>query len=201
MTSTSYIKNTAVNDRPERPLILIAGPSGSGKDTIADKICERYGLKKLISYATRSPRFEGEGTHVFTDKDHFPNPEDVVAWTSIYDEWYGATKEQVDSADVYVINGQGAILLKDRYKTSRPVFFVFLTVDDSCREERMAERGSSESEFKKRRLHDTMYLSEAKMAARLYRHSLFVENNEIEQTVNIIAKYTGLESGQTEIMF
>lgn len=40
-------------------IVAIIGPSGAGKDTVADIIADMMGFEKLISYTTR-PMREGE---------------------------------------------------------------------------------------------------------------------------------------------
>lgn len=46
-------------------IYLLAGPSGSGKSSVARKITEWYGFKEVWSYTERPPRYAGEPGHVF----------------------------------------------------------------------------------------------------------------------------------------
>lgn len=39
-------------------IYLLAGPSGSGKSSVARKITEWYGFKEVWSYTERPPRYE-----------------------------------------------------------------------------------------------------------------------------------------------
>lgn len=41
-------------------IYLLAGPSGSGKSSVAHKITEWYGFKEVWSYTERPPRYAGE---------------------------------------------------------------------------------------------------------------------------------------------
>lgn len=40
-------------------IYLLAGPSGSGKSSVARELTQRYGLKEVWSYTERPPRFDG----------------------------------------------------------------------------------------------------------------------------------------------
>lgn len=54
-------------------IIILVGSSGTGKDTLAQHLVDRYGYKRVISYTTRKPR-EGEmdGIHYhFVSQDKF----------------------------------------------------------------------------------------------------------------------------------
>ena len=47
--------------------IVLIGPSGTGKSTVADKLTELYGLTLMQSYTTRPKRFENETGHTFEE--------------------------------------------------------------------------------------------------------------------------------------
>ena len=65
-------------------LYLIVGKSGSGKDTVINKVCELFNYTKVISYTTRPMRTPDENTHIFvTDKD-FNMAKDIVAYTRFF---------------------------------------------------------------------------------------------------------------------
>lgn len=83
-------------------MILITGRSGTGKDYLAKKL-EANGLKQLKSYTTRPRRTPDEDTHRFIDKDS-EGIFQKVAKTKIGEYTYFATREQVEEADVYIID-------------------------------------------------------------------------------------------------
>ena len=47
-------------------LLIISGPSGSGKGTIVERLCEKNNFSLSISATTRKPReYEKDGVHYF----------------------------------------------------------------------------------------------------------------------------------------
>lgn len=88
-------------------MFYIIGRSGSGKDTIASYLSERYGLKQLISCTTRDRRTPDESTHVFVTREQAEAETDIIAITEINGHLYYATKRQLDEADIYVIDPRG----------------------------------------------------------------------------------------------
>ena len=51
----------------EHMLFCVLGRTSSGKDTLVNKLCEKTGAKKLISYTTRPRRDREEDTHIFEE--------------------------------------------------------------------------------------------------------------------------------------
>lgn len=124
-------------------LYLIVGKSGSGKDTIVNKICDLYHYKKLISYTTRPMRTADENTHIFaTDKD-FNIANDIVAYTRFNNYRYWATQEQCDNADFYIIDPAGISYFKSHYHGSKKIVIINITAPLRTRFFRMLSRGDS----------------------------------------------------------
>ena len=97
-----------------KTIFLILGESGSGKDTIVDRLC-KTGLKKLVSHTTRAKRKdEPDTSHIFsTYNDYLQAKESgqIIAETCINNVYYWATKDQLKDADVYIIDSQGSDML------------------------------------------------------------------------------------------
>ena len=91
-------------------MLLIAGRSASGKDRLQQELRDMFGLSPVMSSTTR-PRRPGEGdTHVFLELDEeqlAKARETAVAWTDIGNYSYFATREDVESADMYIIDPPG----------------------------------------------------------------------------------------------
>lgn len=102
-------------------LYCIMGRSASGKSTLARKVAEHFKLSILKSYTTRPIR-PGENPdssdHIFiTEKDVPKYKEQVIAETEINGYLYFTTKEQLKSADIYVIDPLGLDYLQKNVNT------------------------------------------------------------------------------------
>lgn len=97
-------------------IVLIVGDFGVGKDTVADLLikeslrrhdCVKF--QKILSYTTRSPRFEGENTHMFCSKEDFFSFNDILASTEIDNQYYGTRKSQFDKnkVNLYCVDDKG----------------------------------------------------------------------------------------------
>lgn len=138
------------------PLILLAGKSGAGKSTVAEYLHKKYGYTQVLSYTTREKRGESDNTHVFLSDEEFDkiNRKDMVAYTEFAGHRYCATKEMVESANIYVIDPDGILEFKERYHGDRPYIVIYLGVTKRERFQRMLLRGDSVEEAGKRITND-----------------------------------------------
>ena len=95
-------------------LVVLSGPSGSGKDTVLDKLREsNFSFDKTISATTRDMR-DGEKDGVdyyFIDKNTFEERiknDEFLEYTIYNDNYYGTPKSEVER----LIEKGGCILLK-----------------------------------------------------------------------------------------
>lgn len=130
---------------------IMAGKSGSGKDSISDVLCKEYGLKKVISYTTRPKRKNEDNTHIFVSKatfDTFRN--DLVAYTLFNGNEYGATHQQVGECDLYILDKKGIEYFIDSYKGDKTFKIIYINVDESDCKARMLMRGDNKHDILKR---------------------------------------------------
>lgn len=140
----------------EHTLLLILGKTASGKDSLVNKLCERTGLKQLISYSTR-PRRDNEGdTHIFVSKEEYQTMlinGDVAVDTNIAGNYYWSTIEQLYKTDVYIIDYIGYKKLKELNLPNLRLVSVFVNTPDKVREERaLSKRKDDKFVFRKRSL-------------------------------------------------
>lgn len=107
-------------------LIVLSGPSGTGKGTICQKVRDHLGdnIGVSISATTRAPR--GEEQHgkeyFFYTKEEFENLRDrggLLEWAQVYDNYYGTPRAYVeqlleDGKDcILEIDPQGAMQVRE----------------------------------------------------------------------------------------
>ena len=138
----------------EHVLLCVLGRTASGKDSLVAKLCERTGLKQLISYATRERRVNEGDTHIFiTDADYQQMQDEgqIAAFTQIGQYKYCCTIQQLYETDVYVIDYQGLKHLRELNLPNLRLISVFINTPDNLREERaLMLRKDDRAKFKVR---------------------------------------------------
>ena len=143
-----------MSDEKDRKIVfLVIGRSGSGKDTLVNYMCQKYGLKKLKSYTTRPPRQNEEDTHIFiSPEDVQKYQDDIIAYTKIGEFEYFATKSQLKDINFYIIDPKGVQDLEKIPNLKEEFSFIklFIYLPEKERKKRIALRGDSEEAFLKR---------------------------------------------------
>ena len=123
----------------EHVLLCLMGKTASGKDTLARMLCERVGLKQIISYTTR-PRRTNEGdTHIFISNEEYDKLEQsgqIAAFTQIGEYRYCCTVSQLYENDIYVIDPAGMQNLRELNLPNLRFVTIYVNVPDDIRRER-----------------------------------------------------------------
>ena len=142
-------------------LLIISGPSGSGKGTIVERLCEKNNFSLSISATTRKPReYEKDGVHYFFHtREEFEKMRDrkeLLEWAEFCGNYYGTPRkyveEQLESGrDVLLeIDIQGALQIKKRFPEGVFVFIVPPSLDELSA--RIYKRGTDSEDVIKRRM-------------------------------------------------
>ena len=138
----------------EHVLLCVMGRSASGKDTLVQKLCERTGLKQIISYTTRERRVNEGETHIFISDDEYKQLEEsgrIAAFTQIGQYKYCCTIDQLYDNAIYVIDPVGVKHLRELNLPNLRLVTVFINVPDSVREERaLNKRGDDKIKWRVR---------------------------------------------------
>lgn len=138
-------------------MIVITGPSASGK-TVAAKLLEKnYGFKKAITTTSRTPR-DGEVDGVdyfFISKEEFENRLQkgmFVEYTLYNNNYYGCGKDQVSDNKVIVTDLNGLHSFQALNVSSLVTFL--LICNDDVRLARMIDRGDKHEKILERMQND-----------------------------------------------
>jgi len=108
-------------------------------------------LKKVNSYTTRKKRDEEKGTHIFvTTKEFDKIRNDLVAYTLFNGNEYGATNQQVNESDLYILDKKGIEWFKEHYNNYKSYKVIYLDVSETQCRDRMKKRGDSKEDVEKR---------------------------------------------------
>lgn len=173
----------------EGMLVVLSGPSGSGKDTVLAELFKLdIGLVQSISMTTRKPR-EGEQNgidYLFVDEEYFLSAITggrMLEYAKYGNNYYGTPKAPVDNwldegkVVVLKIEVQGAGNIRKLYPDAISVFLTPPSME--VLEKRLRNRGSEDDEDVRRRL-DIAYDE----LARIGEYDYVVVNDDLMSAVD-----------------
>lgn len=136
-------------------LLIISGPSGSGKGTIVGQLCEKNDFALSISATTRKPREnEEQGVHYFfhtrEEFEQMKERKELLEWAEFCGNYYGTprkyvTEQLMQGKNVILeIEVQGALQVKKIYPEGVLVFMVPPNLEELGR--RLTNRGTEDKE-------------------------------------------------------
>lgn len=160
-------------------LLILAGKSASGKDTLLNELIKNQNFNPLVSTTTR-PMREGENEgkeYFFVSKEQFFNMQrqnkflEYRSYKTLVnnksDIWYyGMTKQNLDPDKNYavILDLTGAKACKDYYKDFENVKCVYIDASDNIREKRAIHRKSFDrTEWDRRLITDRSDFSNEKI--------------------------------------
>lgn len=147
-------------------MIIIVGPSASGKTEVAKALKKDYDIKKVITHTTRATR-PGERNGIdyyFVNEDTFEllrKSNAFVETTTYGDFHYGCSKAQVSENKCVILDPNG---LKTFKKLNSKIIVSFqLMATPTTREARMRQRGDKEGDIYMRLMKDQNSFSAKKL--------------------------------------
>lgn len=176
-------------------LLCIVGRTGSGKDTLADKLCEDIKLNKVLSYTTRKQRNKEDNTHLFVEEDIYEAYKTlnlIAAETIINNNRYWTLNDQLVHSDVYIIDPYGLENLKEKEISKKlNIVTVYIRVPEDVRRKRvLSKRKDSEEDFMNREN------SEFEQFDRMLRTESFdycITNEDLNKSYEILKQICKLE--------
>lgn len=138
-------------------MIILVGPSASGKTEIAKKLISNYYFQKVITFTTREKRKNeknGIDYHfVSMDKfDELKEKENFVETTYYNGNYYGTPKNDMGLNKVLIVDPKGLKVFKKLNDESIVTFYI--SGSEEKRIQRMKDRGDDPQEIEKRILND-----------------------------------------------
>lgn len=186
-------------------VILISGPSGTGKTTIVRELIKEFGneLKYSVSYTTREKR-EGEVEGVdyyFIDEKEFKRKierGELLEWTFAYGNYYGTPKTPIFDwlkqgyNVLFDMDSKGLFHLKKFFDDLASIFLFPPSWEEL--EKRLIKRHNNDYETVKKRL------EEAKEESKMWKFFDYVLINEnLNETVDVIKKIYLAEKYKTKL--
>lgn len=172
-------------------MIILFGPSASGKTEIAKYLSQKYNIKKVVTNTTRPMRI-GEINHVdynFISIEEFLKlkQDNCFVETTIYNNnYYGCLKSEINDYKIVVLDPQG---VKSFLKLNNPKISIFyLICDENTRIQRMRSRLDKEEDIKRRLLNDRVAFDNTNIPP--YDFAIKTDNRDIEEIADeIYQKY------------
>jgi len=173
-------------------LIVISGPSGTGKGTICKYLLEKHQeISYSISATTRKPRTgEVHGVNYwFTEKADFEQmiqKEELLEWAEVYGNYYGTPIGRIrdmlsQGRDVLLeIDTQGAMNVKKKFPEGIYIYIIPPSLDEL--ERRIRSRGTDSEESIRCRLQAA--IDEIRVGVN---YNYIVVNDEVEFAAGKIA--------------
>jgi guanylate kinase len=169
-------------------LIVLSGPSGTGKGTVCKALLKKHpDIALSISATTREPRAgEMHGKHYFfTSRDDFASRIDnneFLEYANVFSNYYGTPKSFVDETlatgrDVLLeIDVQGALKVKEN---SPDGVFIFLVPPSLAElEKRIRSRGTETEE----KIRERLGKADAEMRL-MDKYNYVIVNDEVDRVV------------------
>ena len=170
-------------------LLVVSGPSGSGKSSIVRELIERLGIEFSVSATTRLPRpGERHGVHYnFISRRDFESMienDELLEWAVYNNRYYGTPAALVeetlaDQRDILLeIEIQGARQVRERKPDAIMYFIAPPSLEEL--ERRLRRRGDTSDED----IEDRLEIAQSEMAEAPELFDHIIVNDNLEQAIS-----------------
>jgi guanylate kinase len=176
--------------RGGRDLVVLSGPSGTGKTTVAQALAKRLDLAVSTSATTRRPRpgeVDGVDYYFLSDEEFSQRVADgrFVEWAEVFGRRYGTPVEELERAGregrllLLEIDVQGGILIKKRFPEALAI--LLLPPEEQALRTRLAKRGTETPEELERRFAKAR--EEIRLARESRSYDVEVTNDDLRRAI------------------
>jgi guanylate kinase len=170
-------------------LLVVSGPSGSGKSSIVRELIDRLGIEFSVSATTRLPRpGERHGVHYnFISRREFESMienDELLEWAVYNNRYYGTPMSPIeetldDQRDILLeIEIQGARQVRERKPEAVMYFIAPPSLEEL--EKRLRRRGDTSEED----IEDRLEIAESEMAEAPDLFDHIIVNDNLEQAIS-----------------
>ncbi len=174
-------------------LVVLSGPSGVGKSTIAHALEQRLGARFSVSMTTRpkSPQEEHGVDYHFVDEARFHRAleeDELLEHARVFEHWYGTPRKPIEQAVqagaiiVLEIDIEGAIQVRQRHPEAFEIFI--LPPANEVLIQRLRLRGREGEQAIQRRFKE--HEKEIRRARECGVYDRFVVNDDIDQAIDTV---------------
>ena len=170
-------------------MIILTGPSASGKTATCLYLEKHYGIKKVVTHTTRAIRvneIDGVDYH-FVSKEEFEkmvNNNEFIEHVTYNGNYYGTSKAEVKDDKCCTLDFNGALTYYNLHDPKIVIFYLYCDVD--TRSQRVKDRGDSLNKVEERIVGDVKSFKVDEKIEKIFDYRIDTSKYPLEEVAKII---------------